>query len=242
MLVKTHGILLYKVKFSETSLIFHLLTPEMGVKAFMVKGVRSKKSKFSVAMFEYMNLLDVVASQGVKSDFLTVREVGFCNNAPFQSLDPIRNSILIFLAEFLHKSLVKSVPDQSLYYFVDQSIRIFSQMKSPIPDFHLWFITKISQYLGIIPKNNFSASYSHFSIANSQFVIPTKNEEGLFSLSSSQLLHYYLSSSIDDLSKKSVPLSFRNQFLDEMLFFYRYHHEHFHGLKSHEILKSIFHG
>ncbi len=240
MLVKTQGIVVYKVKYSETSLIFHMLTRDMGVKAFIVKGVRSKKSKFSIAMFDFMNTLDIVASQGANAELFTVREVGFASDAPFQTLDPVRNSILMFLAEFIHKSMVKSVPDESLYHFVDHSMRIFFQHPKPISDFHLWFITKISKFLGIIPVDNYDTRHTQFSIIHSEFVHASSEQEALFSISSSQLLHYYLSAPIEDLAKKSIPLEIRNQFLDEMLFYYRYHQEHFHGLKSHEILKSVF--
>jgi len=241
MLIKTEGIVIYKVKYSETSLIIHLLTRELGVKPFIVKGVRSKKSKISTALFDYMNILDVEAFQRNGSDLLIVREVGFSLKDNIDSVDIFKSSVLLFLAEFIHKTLTNPITDAVLYDFVEKSIRYFSSPNIYKPDFHLWFITHFAGYLGIQPLDNFDGLNPIFSIPNARFVYAGSGVDGAFTESSSKLLHHYLNQSLTDIDAKLGSLDLRNQYLDEMLFFYRYHLDHFSGLKSLEILKSIFH-
>jgi DNA repair protein RecO (recombination protein O) len=240
MLVKTEGILVYKVKYSETSIIFHLLTKELGLRAFIAKGVRSKKSKTAAALFDYLNVLQIVASQGAHSDLLTIREVSLSKGNFSLNLDPVQNAIYLFVAEFIHKVISKPMVDASLYHFVEHSIQYFSQSNRIIADFHLWFITKFTTFLGITPVDNFAKTNSIFSIQHSHFVSSALPIEGAFSESSSQMLHYYMTVSVDQCGNNLEPLSARNQYLDEMLYYYRFHLDHFSGLQSHEILKSVF--
>lgn len=240
MIVKTEGIVIYKVKYSETSLIVHLLTKEMGVKAFMVKGLRSKKSKTSVALFDYMNIVEMVASQRNSSELLIAREVGFAEDSNFQSLDVVKNSILLFLAEFIHKILTNPATDQVLYQFVKHSVSYFVHSDRLISDFHLWFITQFAAFLGINPMDNYEQKCEIFHIQQAQFISAYSLMEGTFTESSSRMLHYYLNLSAEQCGENVAPLNLRNQYLEEMLFYYRFHLEHFSGLKSHEILKSVF--
>jgi DNA repair protein RecO (recombination protein O) len=240
MLIKTEGIVIYKVKYSETSLVAHLLTKEMGVKAFMIKGLRSKNSKTSVALFDYMNVLDVIASQRNASELLTIREVGFSENSSFQSLDVYKNSILLFIAEFIHKILTNPGTDAALYQFVSHAVSYFVHSERQIPDFHLWFITRFAAFLGINPIDNYEPKCSIFSIQQARFIPISMPVEGTFTESSSRILHRYLNLSAEHCGKNMESLNLRNQYLDEMLFYYRFHLEHFSGLKSHEILKSVF--
>ncbi len=240
MIVKTKGVVVYKVKYSETSLIVHLYTEDLGLKAFIVKGVRSKKSKISVAMFDYLNVLEVVASQGGNSDLLTLREVSFSEDNSHHAFDPVKNSILLFLAEFIHKTVVSSVTDPMLFRFINNSIHVFKHSQLSMVDFHLWFATKYSMYLGIQPINNYSEKCQIFNVQHSEFSNNSFDSEGVFSLSSSKILNHYLNVSINECVNNKFSLEQRNQFLDEILFYYRYHLEHFKGLKSHEILKSVF--
>ncbi len=240
MLIKAEGIVIYKVKYSETSLVVHLLTKEMGVKAFMIKGIRSKNSKTSVTLFDYMNVLDVIASQHNASEILTVREVGFSENSSFHLLDVYKKSILLFIAEFIHKILTNPGTDVALYQFVSHAISYFTHSERQIPDFHLWFITRFASFLGINPIDNYEPQCSIFSIQQARFIPMSMPVEGTFTESSSRILHHYLNLSAEHCGEKMESLNLRNQYLDEMLFYYRFHLEHFSGLKSHEILKSVF--
>ena len=240
MLVKTTGILIYKVKYSETSIILHLLTKDLGVRAFIAKGIRDKKSKTPAALFDYLNVLNVVASQSNHSELLTIREVTMSSANHTLKIDPVQNSIFLFIAEFIHKIVAKPIADEAMYSFVEHSIRYFIDSSQTMPDFHLWFITRFTTFLGISPIDDFSVNAPIFSIQHSHFIHKSVIVKGAFSESSSRMLHYFMNVSVEQCGQNMEPLSLRNQYLDEMLFYYRFHLEHFSGLQSHEILKSVF--
>ena len=60
MLHKTRGIVLHSVKYSETSLIVKTYTEAFGIQSYMVKGVRSHRSKMRPILFQPLTLLDMV--------------------------------------------------------------------------------------------------------------------------------------------------------------------------------------
>ena len=61
MKYKSPAITLTYIKYGESSIVSKIFTKEKGLQTFMVKGVRSKKSKKKISYFEPLKLLTVDA-------------------------------------------------------------------------------------------------------------------------------------------------------------------------------------
>ena len=59
MIVKTEGLVLKQINFSENSLILKIFTREYGLLSFMIKGAKSGKNK-SYGILRPMSFLNVV--------------------------------------------------------------------------------------------------------------------------------------------------------------------------------------
>lgn len=241
MLVKTKGVLLHKNRFSDTSMIIHVLTRDAGKQSFLVKGVYSRKSKNKISSLELLNLLEITAWNTTKSNLLTVRELDVWHHYQTISDDFNKKTIALFLAEFIHRIIHSPDADPQLYQFVESSFLHFDKMEKSYSDFHLRFLSHFTKYLGIVPQNDYSSQKPYFNILTASFSHIYGEHNYFFNAPSSIQLHKYLSFSIEDYFECAFPLNERNVFLDDLLRFYAYHLSHFLGLKSLSVLKSVLH-
>lgn len=241
MLVKTKGILLNKNRFSDTSMIVHVLTQDAGKQSFLVKGVYSRNSKNRISSLELLNLLEITAWKSSKSDLVTVRELDIWHHYHSISDDFNKKTMALFLAEFIHRTIQSPDADVQLYHFVESSLLHFDKLEKSFSDFHLRFLSHFTKYLGIIPQNDYSSQKPYFNILTASFSHIYGEDNYYFNAQSSIQLHKYLSISIMDYLECVFPLNERNVFLDDLLRFYAYHLSHFVGLKSISVLKSVLH-
>ena len=61
MVIKTRGIVLRTVKYSETSVIVDIFTEHFGLRSYIISGVRTSKSKVAAGLLQVMSLVEIVA-------------------------------------------------------------------------------------------------------------------------------------------------------------------------------------
>jgi len=240
MIVKKRGILIYKSRFSDSSMIIHLLTEDSGRQSFLVKGIYSKKSKNRISSLEFMNILDITAWKSSKSDLLTAKEVIISHH--YQNIPDnfYKKTIALFLAEFLHRTIQSPDFDVKLYHFVENSMFHLDTIDKNFSNFHLRFLSQFTKYLGIVPHNDYSDSKNYFNILTASFSHIQGEDVYFFNAISSMQLHEYLNHENYEIENKYT-LEERNQFVDDILRFYAYHLSHFSGLKSLSVLKDVLH-
>jgi DNA repair protein RecO (recombination protein O) len=241
MLVKHKGILINKTRFSETSMIIHLLTEDRGRQSFLAKAIFSKKSSNKISCLELMNIMEITAWKSSKSDLLTIKELSISHHYQRIPEHFYKKTIALFIAEFLHRSITSPDADTVLFNFVEKSMKHFDMLTNNYTDFHHRFLSHFTKYLGIIPVNDFSSSKKYFNILSSSFSNIQGEDVYFFNKQSSLQLHEYLKTGITEDCNRKFSLADRNQFLDDILRFYSYHLSHFSGLKSLSVLKSVIH-
>ena len=102
MLHKTRGIILHTLNYSETSLIVKIITPDFGVKSYIVNGVRSKKSKFKATIFQPLALVDMVVSNTDKAELQRISEINILSPYTDIPYNIIKSSIALFLNEIVY--------------------------------------------------------------------------------------------------------------------------------------------
>ena len=154
MLVKTRGIVINYIKYSESSIIVKIYTEELGLQSYIVSGVRSAKAKNKIALYQPMTLLElVVYYKKNQHGLFRISEVKCLS--PFHSIpfNFIKSGVAIFLTEMLSKSLKEETPNPELYAFLFKSILLFDQLEEGYENFHLFFLLKLSKYLGFEPES-----------------------------------------------------------------------------------------
>ena len=117
MKYKSRAITLHYVKLGESSIIAKILTEEIGLQSFIVKGVRKKKTKNKLVLFQPLNLIVIEANYIAKKNIQTIDDVRLYN-ARYNNLDIQKTFLWMFIAEILLNVIKESQPDKNLFKFI----------------------------------------------------------------------------------------------------------------------------
>ena len=151
-LFKTNGIIIRKFDYSNTSVIFHLLSPENGIVHILAKGAKNKKNSFSGKLELFQEIYCTYFKTG-NSDLFILKECGFINDFPI-----IRKNISIFYISSYMLEIISFFPweaeDASKIYRLITAI--FTYFEKSTTDEHIllltFFILKILFILGYTPN------------------------------------------------------------------------------------------
>lgn len=236
MLFSTKGIVLNKIRYSESSLIVSVLTQNEGKQSYLMKGVFSKKSKNKASCIDFLNFVDIVSWKGNSSNLYLVKEIQMAYHFKTLTSDFYKKTITLFIAELLHRCVHIPEFDIQLYSFVEESILELDNKEKQFSDFHLHFMTHFTRFLGIVPIDNYSEKNKYFDIKSAMYTPEMIDLNVGFEERSSFLLHKYLN---EPFKVQSFSLIDRNEYLDDLIRFYAYHLSQFNGLKSLNVLKSV---
>jgi len=165
---KTSGIILSTIKYSDSATIATVYTEQFGRISYMVYAINKKKSGSRAALLQPLTIVEMEVKHIPGKEIQQIKEmrIGHAfNSIPFS---PIKNSIALFIAEILYKSLRQSEPDDNLYNFLENSILQLDMSQDGIHNFHLVFLQKLTRYLGFEPNEEVEGKY--FDLINGVFL------------------------------------------------------------------------
>lgn len=238
MYKQTNAIVLYASKYPR-GYIVHLYTREYGRLSCVVNDAKSHRSPFRKVLLQPLSLVEVVLAAGSGNALPRLRESRSALVYASIPYNFYKNSIAMFLAEFLSKVLREEQPDAELFDFVDSSLRFLDVADTSFANFHIAFLLQLSYFLGIAP-NMENAERPFFDMLEARFV-PTKP------------LHDYL---LCDADKRAFSLlmrmNYRNMYrfrfthaqrvavLLRIVDYYQIHLGKFGSLRSLEVLQELF--
>jgi len=236
---KTRGIFLHAVKYSETSLITSIYTEDYGRQSFIINGVHGKNSTVRAAIFQPLYLLDL------EIYYKSEREIHRIKNAriafPYSTIpfDIRKSTQVLFLAEVLYKCLREEEPNIELFDFIYHSLTLLDLTEAGISNFHIWFLFKLTRFLGFSPSRENAEISNFFDLQSARFVShePLHNQ---FTDKHLTVLFARLfgidSSSIENLDYNQNE---RRLVLEKLLEFYKIHFGNLGEFKSLEVLKEV---
>lgn len=237
MLVKTEGIILRTIKYSETSIITKVFTRELGIQSYIVKGVRNEKNRNKAVVFLPGNILEIDVYKRNSKELQFLKEFRFKSIYHSITFNVIKSSMMMFLMEILNKVLKEEEHNEELYVFIENSLLQLDNMLEIDLNFHLHFLIQLTAYLGFSPSDNYTDYTCHFNLAEGVFV--ENNTEHLHCLDSinskwiSNLLHHEKLEGINNASRELL--------LQHILQYYNFHLPNFNDIKSHKILHEVLH-
>jgi DNA repair protein RecO (recombination protein O) len=239
MYLSTKGIVLRSVKYSDTSLIVGIYTEEFGLQSYIIKGIRSKKSRMKTALFQPLQMLDLTVShrENKKINHLKEAKTAYA----FQSIpfDPVKRSVTIFLTEVLNHSIKENVSDRNLFHWLWQSLTWYDLNREKSTDFHLVFMMQLTRFLGFFPKKPDADIGRYFDLMEGSFQNSEPPHPHYVSGETVQLFRLVAGSSFNDLSEMSLTRDERRKILDYLTDYYRLHVENFGEMKSPEVLREL---
>ncbi|MCL2326979.1 MAG: DNA repair protein RecO [Bacteroidetes bacterium] len=168
MLKKTEGIVLHRIKYSETSFIVHIYTRHEGIASFIIGNARSKRSQ--AAFFQPLQVVNFEYYCNAKSSLSRIKEISF-SYVPVSLHQSIQKStIALFVSEFLYHTFSNKEENQEVYAFLRNFVITLDTHTEPCNNAHIAFLLDFSILCGIAPQNNYCESLRFFDIAKGSFV------------------------------------------------------------------------
>lgn len=227
MLVKTQGIVVSYLRYKESSIIVKIFTRELGMKSYIVNGVRSAKARTKMGFYQPLTFLDLVVYEKENANLQRISEVQLhkaYRRIPFEFL---RSGIALFMAEALAKSVYENYQNQGLFDFLGEAVDRLDQEDAMLGHYPLVFLWKMSGYLGFAP-NTPSALFEELQESMTQQMDWQEEIDYLEGIMNASF----------DFSAK-IPSKVRKSLLDHMLMFYAKHLEQTAEWKSIKVLRQM---
>lgn len=231
MLLSTPGLVLHTTPYADTSVVAKVFTRQLGVRSYIIKGVRSRTGKVKQNMLQPLSSLDMVVYDNHRNDLNHIRELS--PRHPLQPSDPVDMALRFFMTEVLYRALREEEPMQELWDYVENESGEWETDGAERKDVPIRFLLTVARHLGIEPMDNYCNAKPYFCLEEGRYV--SSQNESTLPLSLSALLHEYLASS------QTVPSTSmeRGNLLDAMIAYFQLHLSGFHNFNSHEILHTV---
>ena len=238
MLHKTRGIVFRTVKYTDTSIIAKIYTEKFGLRSYIVRAVRGKKTSSKTSLLQHLSLLNLVVYEKNNGGIQNLKEIEAAHqfrNIPF---DFIKSSVLLFLNEVLYKAIHEEEPNQPLFDYIFDALTGFDDAIEGIENFHLFFSIGLTKFLGFYPRNNFTERNEYFDLREGLFVENRPFHNNFTQPSISRKLNQMLDSSISQQSLFDNSRE-RNAMLVNILDYFKLHVPGFIEIKSLPVLQQV---
>lgn len=239
MLHKTRGIVFKTTDYSDTSVVVQIFTEKFGNQSYLINGVKRPKAKIRMNMLQPLHLLEMVVYHKSAGNIQRVSELR--NQPVFQTIpyDIARSSITLFLNEVLYKCLRQHEADEVLFEFLFHAIEILDSMDEGVANFHLYFLLRLTRFLGFYPDLK-SSHYPFFDLKDGVYRSHQPPHAFILEPPFTAIWTSLLNSNFNELPQLKMNTADRKIILQKILEFYQLHVEGFGHVKSHEVLEDIF--
>ena len=232
MLVATQGLVLHTTPYSESSVVAKVFTRQLGVRSYIIKGVRGRTGRVKQNLLQPLSSLDMVVYDNHRNDLNHIKEI--TPRHPQQESEPIANALRFFMTEVLYKALREEEPMQELWDYVEAESGRWSVSSGQFP---IVFMLKVAHYMGVEPLDNYSQQCPYFCLEEGRYV--SEPNETTLTAKLSTTLHYYLQSYNSELSTPNASLAERTNLINALIAYFQLHLSGFRNFTSHEILHSV---
>ena len=239
--IKTQGIILRSIPYSETSSIVKILTSDQGIVSCLVQGAMRKTSKVNKFHLQNFAIVDLVIFKRKSKDLYYIREAHqqylykTINSYP---ADMTKNCIFMFLNEFVNKCLKDGDTSEQLFAFLKDAL-ITLDREDITADFHIIFLVQLSKHLGFDFPEPTIEEYKCYNIHENVW----SKEEPIH--------NQYITHEFIEMILKAKRMTYcdkiqgcnngiqRRQLAEQMIKFYQYHIPEIGKIKSLEILSVV---
>lgn len=227
MIRKTEGIVISCIRYRETSVIVKIFTREVGLKSYIINGVRKAGNKSKIGLYQPMTILDLVVYEKEGAGLQRISETKI--SQPFQLIpfDFRKTGIALFIAEAISKSVYENYQNEWLFDWMKKCLLHLDLPHIELRHYPHAFLIQLAKFLGFGPEE-----VSIF--LEESKTLPFSHEEIPIV---SSYLDELMVNSFD--CKASVPHVIRRKLLDYLLDFFSEQLDHNHPWKSIPVLRQI---
>jgi DNA repair protein RecO (recombination protein O) len=239
MLHKTRGIVFKTTDYGENSIIVQVFTEKFGLQSYIVNGAKKPRAKIAKNMFQPLHLLDMVVYHKDSGNVQRIREL---KNTPVLLTIPynvVKSSLAIFLNEVLYKAVKQQAADENLFGFVFNAVEWLDHQTGRLANFHLFFLTRLTRYLGFYPDSYLAGNADYFDLKNGVFCNYKPDSILYLSPPHTQNFTALLQCNFENMPRLMLNNEERRYLIRKLLDYYALHIEGFGGIRSHEVLEEV---
>ena len=233
MKYKSRAIALTYIKQGESSIISKFFTEKKGLQTFIIKGVRSKKSKNKIVFFEPLKLLNINASYRPKNSLQYLEEINLEKSLVSLKNKMFNTFIAIFIAEVCSKVLQENEENQNLFIFLWETANTLCSDKQISSNYALDFMLNLSNYLGFYPST-IGIEKSFFNLESGEFSDQSTSQDICLDKKNTSYLKALLNNERVEIAQKQKSVLLKNLF-----HYYKLHHYNLDNITSHLIIESL---
>lgn len=240
MLVSTEGIVLHFIKYGESSVIATIYTRDYGRQSYLVNAARSKKSQNKASLLQPLFLVDMIAYQKQSRELHRIKELRshqVYQNIPFEIT---KSSLSIFIAEVLYKSINEQESYPEMYDFIKNSLLWFDLMEKGSGNFHIWFLFRLTEYLGFLPDTSRVGFEGWFDIKKGAVVHFQPSHPFYANKEATENLIQLSALKINEISGFEISRKMRDTLISVLIDYYQLHFDNLGEIKSLNVLREVF--
>lgn len=240
MLETTQGIVLHYNRYNDDSAVVDIFTLSRGSVAFLVRDRRQqRKGGMQATLLRPLNIVELVFDYRPAASLQRIQELHIAHCYTSLPYDPIKETVALFLSEFLHGTLRNEVQNQDLYHYILYSLQWFDATNEGIANFHVAFLIRLTYYLGFWPNIKGREALPFFDLRDgvgTEIAPPhglyLKEEEAA-------ILPLMLRMNIRNMHSFRLNRQQRNRILDVLTTYYQLHVPEFRNLRSLGVLREV---
>ncbi len=152
MLEKARGIVVHTVRYSDSSVIADIYTDKYGMLGFIVKTPKTRKSATRNLLLCPLAILEIDFDYREGKNLLKLQDARICEAYCSVPYHPVKETIALFLAEFLYYALRNELPNPPLFAFLTNSMLWLDKRENGYANFPVTFLLRLTRFLGIWPN------------------------------------------------------------------------------------------
>ena len=230
---KSKAITLTYSKQGESSIICKIFTEQQGLQTFIIKGVRSSKSKKKLGLFQALQLVKINATYSEKRGLQYLSEISVDEPIANEKVNMHKNFIAVFIAEITAKVLQENEQNIPLFNFIWNTKRELYLTDNLSGNFVLLFMLNLSKHLGFYPSiDNVNATY--FNLETAEFSNDSLNLNIYLDKEKSTILKSLLQGKEVKIEQK-----IKSELLKDIMQFFHLNHYNLQNITSHLIIESL---
>lgn len=240
MLETTQGIVLHYNRYNDDSAIVDIFTLSRGSVSFLVRDRRQQRKKsIHTTLLRPLNVVEVMFDYRATASLQRIQEVHIAHCYTSLPYDPIKETVALFLSEFLHNVLRSEVKNPDLYHYILYSLQWFDMTSEGLANFHVAFLTRMTYYLGFWPNMDKKNKLPFFDLKDS-IATDTEPKHNFFLKGQEvAMMPKLLRMNVRNMHRFLLTRQQRNRMLDVLTLYYQLHVPEFRDLRSLAVLREV---
>ena len=240
MLETTQGIVLHYNRYNDDSAIVDIFTLSRGSVAFLVRDRRGqRKGGMRTTLLRPLNIVELVFDFRPSTSLQRIQELHIAHCYTSLPYDPIKETVALFLSEFLHNALRSEIQNSDLYHYILYSLQWFDTTSEGLANFHIAFLIRLAYYLGFWPNIDIKKMLPFFDLKDSIDTHTEPQHNFFLKGEEAAALPKLLRMNLRNMHHFRLTRQQRNRILDVLTTYYQLHVPEFRNLRSLAVLREV---